>query len=205
MGKQLGAASSSPDVCSLPSPSTKCILWIFPRSCLSYKAHLSPRQWAAESWGPGLCTEKSQACSALETVLKIRQSQPDLQTQLQVTFLQGLEGYIWEPCSAMPGSRAGLTHGGRRGCPNRTQSGLSPSWCHSLCVFALIDTYQGCGENFVEGGEFTGGLVLLVSRAGFEPQWKESCKSFYFLTDGGKLEKMSEIQVTMGILIHLGY
>lgn len=67
----------------------------------------------------------------------------------------------------------------RRGCPNRTQSGLSPAWCHPLLVIALIDTRLGCGENFVEGGECRG-FVLLASRAGFEPQWRESCKRFYF-------------------------
>lgn len=44
----------------------------------------------------------------------------------------------------------------------------------------------------------------MVSRAGFEPQWRETCKRFYFLVDGRKLEKTSKTQVMMGILSHWG-
>lgn len=108
-GKATWGTSSSPDVCSLPSPSTRCILWTFPGPHLSYKAHLRlPRTVGSRELG--IWT----VCKALFALLgRVLEARESLQTQLPVTFLQGFEGFIWEPCSDMPGSRRGLSHGGR--------------------------------------------------------------------------------------------
>ena len=45
----------------------------------------------------------------------------------------------------MPGQK-GVEPQGKRECPNRTQSGLSPAWCLLLHVSALTDTPQGVGR-----------------------------------------------------------
>ena len=66
---------------------------------------------------------------------------------------------------------------GSRGCPHRAPK---PEWAQSSLVFTCIKRHPGYQESLVEGGELRGELVLLALMTGFEPQWRESYKSFYF-------------------------
>lgn len=203
MGKQWGTASSSSNVCSHPSPSTRSFFVDFAKVPAVLQGPSWPGEVSSEGLGawvvcreePGLLCCGKGPHGPERVSLACRHSCSSLSSK-------GWTDAEGNPTWMCQDLERGWAKAGRRGCPNRPRSGLSLA-CDPPCVVALINTCQGCGENFVEGGECRG-LDLPVSRAGFKPQWRESCKRFYFRIDGVKLEKMSKTQVTVGVLIHLG-